>query len=187
MRLRNTQVGGALSAAVAVVFLAMFPATPCWAIAVGYTDHFNDNDRHGWRVGQNSMVWPDIVEDNGQNGAGDHSLYFATSGAGGDFARMVIMNDAFMDDGNWEGNWTAAGVRQISLDVQNTNAYPLKMRLGIAGPEGIFAGGGGDTFVTDAIEVPPNAGSWKRISFSVLAADWNLARCVRIFWTRPQY
>jgi hypothetical protein len=79
-----------------------------------------------------------------------------------------------MNDGNWEGNWTAAGIRQVSLDVFNPNEFPLKMRLGIAGPEGAFQGGGGDTFVTDPIDVAANTEMWQRIVFSVRAEDFNL-------------
>jgi hypothetical protein len=96
----------------------------------------------------------------------------ATAGAGGSVPKLLIFNDTIDDDGNWEGDWTAAGVTQIEMDVRNPNEFGLYMRVGIAGPSGVFAGGDGDTYITDAILVEPNPTGWQHISFPVLADDF---------------
>jgi hypothetical protein len=61
------------------------------------------------------------------------------------------------------------------MDVLNPNTFALQMRLGIAGPGGVFGGGGGDTYFTDAIEVAPTSGIWQHIVFPARAADFQPA------------
>ncbi len=141
-------------------------------VAAGYIDDFNDGALHGWKVGQ-SGGFPNISMNNGIGGAGDHSLFMATSGAGGEQSRLLVINDTAANNGNWEGNWTAAGVSQIELDVLNPNTFPLQMRIGIAGPGGVFGGGGGDTYVSDAISVAATPNVWQHIVFPARAVNFH--------------
>ncbi|HEY3393854.1 MAG TPA: dockerin type I domain-containing protein [Lacipirellulaceae bacterium] len=107
------------------------------------------------------MNQPDL----GQNGAGDHALWMATAGAGGTVPNLLVFNTST----NWTGNWTAAGVSRIELDARDpgSNNFTLAIRLGIVGPDGgPFSGGGGDTYVTQAMEVPKD-GQWHRLTFDV--------------------
>jgi hypothetical protein len=55
------------------------------------------------------------------------------------------------------------------MDVRDpgANSFTLAIRLGIVGPDGgPFSGGGGDTYVTQAMEVPKD-GQWHRLTFDV--------------------
>ena len=77
----------------------------------------------------------------------------------------------YTESDSWTGNWTSAGVVQISLDLRNPNPLPLSMRLAIAGPDRFFGGGGGDVHSTDGISVPGD-NAWHSITFDVLADDF---------------
>jgi hypothetical protein len=139
-------------------------ASPCWAITLGHVDNFNDGTTQGWRVGVVG-IFPVNQPDIGPTGAGDHSLWMATDLAGGSQPNLVVFNTS----SNWIGNWTAAGVSRIEVDVRDpgSNSFPLAIRLGIVGPDGgPTMGGGNDTFVTAAMPVPSD-GQWHRLSFDV--------------------
>ncbi|MCI0333265.1 MAG: hypothetical protein L0228_08590 [Planctomycetes bacterium] len=146
-----------------------FWTTATWSITTGHVDNFNDGTLQDWRVGSLGD-FPAIQTDFGPSGSGDHSLWMATSGAGGSVARLIVLNDST----NWTGNWTAAGVARVELDVlgPSSNSFPLMMRLGIAGgPSGPGPGGSGDTYVTSAIQVSSD-NQWHRITFDVLSSDF---------------
>jgi hypothetical protein len=139
-------------------------ASPCCAITLGHIDDFNDGTKQGWGVGSPGD-FPVNEPNIGQNGAGDHALWMANSGAGGTVPNLLVFNTS----SNWTGNWTAAGVSRIEMDVKDpgANSFTLAIRLGIVGPDGgPFAGGGGDTYVTQAMEVPKD-GQWHRLTFDV--------------------
>ncbi|HEY3392190.1 MAG TPA: hypothetical protein VGK58_05760, partial [Lacipirellulaceae bacterium] len=132
-------------------------------ITVGHVDDFQDGTTQSW-LGANV----EAVADAGPNGAGDTALRSSATGARfGANGKLIVYNDA----DSWTGNWTAAGVVQISLDVKNPNTFPLSMRLGIAGPDGFFGGGGGDAHATDGISVAGD-NAWHSISFDVLADNF---------------
>ena len=80
--------------------------------------------------------------------------------------RLLAMNVI-----QWNGNWTAAGIGRISLDVRNPNGFSLSMRLGVAGPGGQGPNGSGDTHVTGAATVPAD-NVWHALTFDVLPSDF---------------
>jgi hypothetical protein len=95
----------------------------------------------------------------------------ATSGAGGTVSNLLVFNTST----NWSGNWTAAGVSRIELDVRDpgANNFDLAIRLGIVGPGGgPTPGGGGDTYVTSAMQVPRD-GQWHRLTFDVSPSSFS--------------
>jgi hypothetical protein len=133
------------------------------AIAVGHVDDFQDGTTQSW-LGAN--VEP--VADAGPNGAGDTALRASATGVPNGFnGKLIVYNEG----DPWTGNWTAAGVVQISLDVRNPNTVPLFMRLAIAGPDRFFGGGSGDVHSTDGIEVAAD-NAWHSITFDVEADDF---------------
>jgi Dockerin type I domain len=138
-------------------------ASPCWAITLGHVDNFNDGTTQGWRVGSPGD-FPVNEPNIGQSGVGDHALWMATAPAG-TVSNLLVFNTS----SNWTGNWMAAGVSRIELDARDpgSNNFPLAIRLGIAGPGGgPSTGGGGDTYVTEAMPVPSD-GQWHRLAFDV--------------------
>jgi hypothetical protein len=151
-----------VSVLIAAAMLAL--ALPCRAeIAVGHVDDFQGGTTQSW-LGANVAA----VADAGPNGTGDTALRASATGAPfGANGKLIVFNNT----DPWTGNWTAAGVVQISLDVRNPNAFPLTMRLGIAGPDGFFGGGGGDVHATDGISVAGD-NAWHSIRFDVLADNF---------------
>ena len=107
------------------------PAATCLAeISVGHVDDFQDGTTQEW-LGANV----EAVADAGPNGTGDTALRASATGAPFGFNGKLIV---YTESDSWTGNWTTAGVVQISLDVRNPNAFPLSMRLAIAGPDRFF-------------------------------------------------
>jgi hypothetical protein len=152
----------AVSVLIAAAMLAL--PLPCRAqITVGHVNNFQDGTTQSW-LGANV----EAVANAGPNGAGDTALRASATGAPlGPNSKLIVFNNT----DSWTGNWTAAGVVQISLDVRNPNAFPLTLRLGIAGPDGFFGGGGGDAHSTDGIEVAGD-NAWHSITFDVLADNF---------------
>jgi hypothetical protein len=143
-------------------------------ITVGHLDDFQDGTTQHWRIGQPSS-FPKNVANAGPMGTGDHSL-FNSNTQSGTRALLVVLNEdnqQFPGPANWEGDWTAAGVTQISFDVRNpgttAGASNLTMRLGIAGPGGASAVG--DVYITAGQIVPPD-NIWHTLMFDVLETDF---------------
>ncbi len=156
--------------ALVVALVASFAAaaSTCRAITLGHIDNFNDGTRQGWGVGAPGD-FPVNEPDIGQSGTGDHALWMATEGAGGTVPNLLVFNTST----NWRGNWTMAGVSRIELDVRDpgANNFPLAIRLGIA--RGLVGtGGSGDTYVTQAMEVPKD-GQWHRLAFDVSPSSFS--------------
>ena len=152
-------------------------ASPSLAtVTVGHLDDYNDGTTQHWRIGQ-LAPYPLNEADAGPLGTGDHALYHTNDpDRPGTRSMFVVLNEdnfLFPGPGNWEGDWTAAGVTKISLDVRNPatllGATDLDIRLGIAGPGG--AGSFGDVYVTQPQTVLAND-MWTSLVFDVLPSDW---------------
>jgi hypothetical protein len=139
-----------------------------WAITLNQVDTFNNETTQGWGVNRfaNPITPVGIELDGGSSGvAGDHALLMDSNEYG--IGRLVIINES-----QWTGNWTAAGVTRITMDVKNPNAFTLSMRLGISGPNPPSSGGSGTNFVTKVAVPVPADNAWHSISFDVSAADF---------------
>ncbi|HEX6962140.1 MAG TPA: PEP-CTERM sorting domain-containing protein [Lacipirellula sp.] len=139
------------------ISLATLHASPGQAVTVGAIDDFQDGTTAGWGGGGGASN----LADAGPTGAGDNALRVAT-GSG----RVAIVNTT-----QWTGDFLAAGVTQLQMDIRNESGFPLEMRIGVAnGPVG--SGGAGDTYVS-AMSVPVVADSqWHRIALSLSPADF---------------
>ncbi len=139
------------------LFLGLLLASPASAqVMAGQSDDFNDGTTQDWRNGRNT---PDVsnVPDGGPDGAGDGYLQI---NADGSFiaGRLVAFNTD-----QWIGDWTAAGITSVTMDLNNTGTNPLTIRLWIEGP--------GGTFVSDDNVALPVSSGWQSASFSVDPAD----------------
>jgi hypothetical protein len=152
-----------IAALVLVAFSAH--AAPCWAIVANQVDTFNNGTTQNWGISMGAVP-VGVLTDGGASGmAGDHALLMDSNVYGG--GRLLVVNQT-----QWNGNWTAAGITQVSMDVKNPNTFTLAMRLGIGGPGGAGANGIGDTFISrDVIPVPAD-NVWHTITFNVLASDF---------------
>jgi hypothetical protein len=133
-----------------------------WTISANQLEDFQDGSSQ-WSVNNGATLVP-VAGDAGPAGNGDDALYMSTAVMS--VSRLLVMNVI-----EWNGNWTAAGIAQISLGVRNPNAFDVSVRLGIAGAGGQGPTGSGDTHVTDAITVAAD-NAWHEVSFDVSAADF---------------
>jgi hypothetical protein len=126
-------------------------ASPASAITLGQVDDFQAGTVAGWRGAS-----PANVADAGPGGVGDNALRVVAQGD-----RVVIVNET-----QWTGNYIAAGVTQVSMDVRNESAFPLAMRLGFA-QGGVGPGGVGDTYLSATATPVPNDGQWHQVALSM--------------------
>jgi len=119
-----------------LLLLACVPVPNALAITLGQVDDFEDGTVQNWG-GLSTSNDPTA-------GPTDSALFASTPGGGGPGGRLLILNGHTAQQ--WAGNWTAAGVTSISMDFRNSGNNDLSFRLGIAGPGGISAGGGGDSY-----------------------------------------
>ena len=137
------------------------------AIERDQIDGFQDGTTQGWAVAQgfrsglaNPPVRPAVVLDAGPFGLGDDALRVTGAGGFGAGRALVVDNVA----GAWSGDYTAAGVTAILLDVHNLSSVPLTLRLSLT------PNAAGGFWGTDGIVVPPMSG-WQTLEFGVEAVD----------------
>ena len=128
---------------------------------------FEDGTVMDWTRGNMPVPTnPTNVADGGPNGVGDNYLQITASGIpdvpGG---RLVVTNsEQFGQD--WTGNYLAAGITDISIDVINLNAtVDLNMRLGFSNDQGAQTG-----FITPHVLLPAGSG-WTTLTFSILEGE----------------
>ena len=133
-----------------------------WSITLNQLEDFQAGTSQ-WSINNGATLVP-VVEDAGPAGEGDDARFMSTTAMS--VPRLLAMNVI-----QWNGNWTAAGIGRISLDVRNPNGFSLSMRLGVAGPGGQGPNGSGDTHVTGAATVPAD-NVWHALTFDVLPSDF---------------
>ncbi|MGI9427024.1 MAG: hypothetical protein ACR2NM_00085 [Bythopirellula sp.] len=147
-----------LCLAIAMTLVIGF-ATSAHAISFGQVDDFQDGSTQGWGDGGLSANPPINQLNAGPSGAGDHALEIRTNGApGGAGSRLVALNP-----NQWAGDFLAAGVSSISVDLSSPNNVPLNVRLALRGA-------GGD-FVTPDMVVPAGTGLWNNYTYSLAPGD----------------
>jgi hypothetical protein len=132
------------------------------AVSIGQIDTFEDGTTQNWIVGllgEVSPVPPLNVPTGGPAGADDNYLLLRSTGTPGAGGRLVAINPA-----QWAGNYVAAGVAAIRMDVRNLGDTDLHLRL-------LFERSLGDpptdaAFSTDAIHLPAG-GDWMSVVFPI--------------------
>jgi hypothetical protein len=128
------------------------------AITAGQVDTFTDGTTAGWAGGDVVQV----VTGGGPAGAGDNYLQFTSNGLGGSGSKLATNNSI-----QWNGNYAAAGVTSISIDMLNPNGSPsggLAMRLLLFGPSG-------SRWSSTVADIVPADSQWHHENFSLLAQD----------------
>ena len=129
-------------------------ALPAGAVSLGLTDSFSGGVTAGWTTGANSPNPPTGVASGGPAGAGDGFLRIDSSGASGPGGRLVVFSS-----GAWAGNYTAAGITGITMDVKNLGATDLSLRL-------YFENALTSAFSLQAIALPAGSG-WTPVRFDI--------------------
>ena len=137
-------------------------ATP----VVGQVDDFEGGTTQGWFINAVGMgtppaaVLPTNIATGGPGGLDDNYLRLTSLGGSGSGSRLAVNNA----DPRWTGNYLAAGVNAITMDVINLGQTELALRLALedptVGPPSNVA------FSTDAVIVPVGSG-WTPVTFLI--------------------
>ena len=133
---------------------------------VGQIDDFQDGTTMGWAVaalGSPNPAPPVNVPNGGPGGAGDAYLQLTSLGGVGPASRLVAFNGA-----QWAGDYLAAGVGAIAMDVQNLSTADLFLRLAFEDPMG---GPPADVAFSTAPIILPASSGWTHVVFPVDVAD----------------
>lgn len=143
--------------------LSMASTTPGVAAPlIGQVDTFEDGTTQGWSVnllGMGGHPTPPSNQTGGQGGADDNYLLLQSLGGNGGGSKLSAANL----DPRWAGDYMAAGVTAISMDVNNLGQSDLFLRFGFEDP---IPGPPTNIAFTDAVFVPAGAG-WMNIQFLV--------------------
>lgn len=148
-----------------VALLSMVGFASLFGAVIGQTDDFEDGTTQGWLInslGFGGGTGPQNIASGGPAGANDnYMLMTATGGSGG--GSKLNVNNFFAQ---WAGNYTAAGISQITVDLNNFNTVDLHVRLFLENPLG---GPPTDTAYTDAFLLPAGSG-WMHAAFVITPA-----------------
>ena len=122
-------------------------------------DDFQDATLQGWASGSGNPNGPVNAADAGPDGAGDRALLATANGPAGAGGKLVIFNT-----GQWTGDYLAAGVNAIGLDLSNLSAADLTIRA-------VLTGSGGSFSTTQAAFLPADDPTYRRVALSLLPAD----------------
>ncbi len=137
---------------------AAFPAT---AITPGMVDSFEAGASAGWAAGDASLYPPRVVATGGPAGAGDGYLALQSAGGFGPSSRLAVIAGP-----QWAGDYLAAGITRITMDLKNLGGTALDLRLWLGGPAGASA------LSRDAVALPAGSG-WTRVGFALDAGALN--------------
>lgn len=159
----NLEITVTKSVQLFVAGLTLTASGPPLPTDIGVLDDFEDGTNQGWGNGGNAgagaVTMTTSLPDAGPAGIGDTAI---DVGFGN---RAVIINT----DARWTGNYTAAGVEAVRLDINNTGNNTVDLRIGIRGPDA-GTGGSGGSWVTAAQSVAPGSG-WVTLIFPLRESD----------------
>jgi hypothetical protein len=153
----------AVRASLAVLVLAA--AQPATAVVAGQVDDFQDGTTQNWFVGATGPFDPANVPDGGPAGLGDAFLELTAIGGGGAGSRLTVINAT-----QWTGDYTSAGVTEISMEVNNLGTTDLALRLFFADLADNPGGAPNSAVSTLPVSVPAGSG-WTSVSFPISAGD----------------
>jgi hypothetical protein len=130
-------------------------------ITSNQSDNFEDGTVQGWSEGNPSPNPPANIADGGPGGTGDNYLQNVSSGGGGAGSRLAMFNTD-----QWKGDYTSAGVTDISMHMNNLGATNLEMRLA-------FDGNGGRCSSTNSVSLSAGSG-WQTVVFPIGPSDLTL-------------
>lgn len=133
------------------------------AVDPGQIDTFEDGTTQGWIVGAPHPFPPVNIVTGGPAGADDNYALLTAIGGGGPGSRLSAFNF-----NQWAGDYLAAGITSITMDVNNFGNEELALRLLFADP--IFAPPNNIAISADALILPAGSG-WTSVSFNVDTAS----------------
>lgn len=144
------------------LFILVVPALSHAQIVLGQSDDFQDGTFEGWSSGD-AMT---NVPDGGPAGTGDRFLQLESFGGSGTGSHLAAFNDSA-----WIGNFQAAGVTDVAVDMKNLGQTTLSMRLVL------FDFSTADTRWTSTVAKTLSVGGgWQTLVFSTREADLTRVR-----------
>jgi hypothetical protein len=149
-----------VAAAAVLAWGTLAPSTEA-SVSLGTMDTFEDGTTQGWfaGIGASPPVPPHVVATGGPGGADDAYLLVTAQGGIGPGSRLNTMNVS-----QWAGNYTAAGISTIEMDVSNFGATTLTVRLLFANPSGGLPTA---VAVTNAAAVLAPGSDWAHVVFPI--------------------
>ena len=142
-------------------------SAPVHAITIGQLDDFQDGTTMNWTEGAPSPNQPVNVSSGGPANVGDSYLDNVSTGGGGPGSQMIMFNRT-----QWTGDYTAAGVARIAMDLANFGSGSLSIRIAV----GDLGGDQGTWYTsTDSFALPAD-GVWYPAVFGLGVADLSLVQ-----------
>jgi hypothetical protein len=137
------------------------------AISVGELDNFSMS-LEGWTQGH-PPGGVDRITTGGPDGAADAFMQVQAGAANP--SKLVVY-----DQGQWAGNYVAASIAAISMDVNNFGATNLQLRL-VFGTT-LSPNSGGSWLASTTATAVPAASGWQHIQFPIDAASFSVTQGV---------
>ena len=137
-------------------FALLVPSFANADVMLGQMDTFQDGTTNNWMNSAGTYS----LQDGGAGGSGDFYLQVVGYGGSGSGSRVAVHNSA-----QWTGNYTAAGVTGVELDMANFGGTDLTMRFLLFSSAGLF------TSLVPA-DVPAD-GVWRTYMLGLLPGDLN--------------
>jgi hypothetical protein len=140
-----------------LVVLAISFAMPITALAItlGQVDTFEANTTANWNGGITIQNLP-----GGPAGPSDHYILLIPGGPDESIPNLLYLR--MSNFSQWTGNYMAAGVTGIEMDLLNPSTATMPMRVSVE--DGVFGSYGSTT----AFNLPPD-GQWHHATFSLSA------------------
>jgi hypothetical protein len=156
-----------MSKKICVLVLALSAAGSLPAVTVGQVDTFEDGTTMGWFVPDPTHPAPPAnVPDGGPTGPGDAYLRLTATGLPGAGGRLAVLNES-----QWSGDYLAAGIKFIVMDVNNFGPDDLDLRLLFEDFDPMVPGPPVNLALSaKAVHVPAGSG-WQKVVFPISPAD----------------
>lgn len=151
---------GRLGCQLALVAALGLLAGPARAVVLWQIDTFQDGTLQGWDGGSSPSNQPT----GGPSGElGDRYLQLTTMG---NPSNLGAFNTA-----QWSGDYAAAGVTRINIDLKNSGPNPVSMRLMVTTTSGIGCTSPCTAWTSTNATVLPADDQWVKVEFSLAEAD----------------
>ena len=154
------------SLATASILIALVAPRLAAAVTIDQMDDFEDGTTQGWLVGLLGSLHPAPpanVATGGPGGVDDNFLLLTAVGGVGAGNRLTVINPA-----QWAGDYVAAGVTGIAMDVRNFGNSNLALRLLFEDPS--VGPPSNQAVSSNAISLPAG-GDWTHIVFPITPGD----------------
>jgi hypothetical protein len=153
--------------ATALILVGLLAPRAGVAVTLGQVDDFEDGTTQGWVVGTgigaSHPAPPANIPTNGPAGDGDHFLLLTSLGGNGAGSRLTALNPD-----QWGGDYVAAGVTGIAMDVRNFGNTDLALRLLFEDPA---SGPPSNEAVSSFAISLPASGDWTHVVFPITPGD----------------